>query len=116
MVFIKLIFSFRCSTTSDFDQDGKWGYCAESKCFKLVEDQMTYAEARNYCIADQASLASITNEYEQGENWKIIFYQTLLKIFAISAFLTASLRNKTYNSYYLGGTIIYYNSNLFFNN
>ena len=59
-------FNLRCATTNDYFQDGKWGYCAGTKCFKFVETPTSYTDARAYCAADQSTLASITNDYEQG--------------------------------------------------
>jgi hypothetical protein len=55
-----------CATTSDYDRDGKWGNCVGIKCFKFVEDKKGYVAARNFCKDDQATLASISNDYEQG--------------------------------------------------
>ena len=57
----------RCATTADYDRDGKWGNCVGVKCFKIVDTLKNYAEAKSLCVADKASLASITNTNEQGE-------------------------------------------------
>ncbi len=57
-----------CATTFDYDADNKWGYCADIKCFRLVEDKKIFNDARGFCKSDGASLASVHNEYEQGES------------------------------------------------
>ena len=56
----------RCATTADYDRDKKWGNCVQVKCYKLVEDEKEYFEARSACNVEQATLATINNENEQG--------------------------------------------------
>ena len=56
----------RCATTSDYDRDEKWGNCVGVKCFKFIEGEKEYFEARSICNSEQATLATINNEYEQG--------------------------------------------------
>ncbi len=69
---------FRCATSADYDRDQKWGNCVGVKCFKFYDDLKTYEQARDSCVAqDQASLASISNLYEQGTTWKFINYFNL---------------------------------------
>ena len=60
------MFELRCATTADYDRDQKWGNCIGIKCFKFVEDAKGYFDARSYCANEQATLASISGEYEQG--------------------------------------------------
>ena len=66
-----------CATTADYDRDGKWGNCVGIKCFKFVEDVKSFTDARNFCAAEQASLASITSDYEQG-TWKYFDWKKFL--------------------------------------
>ena len=60
--------------------------------------------ARTTCNNEGASVASISNDYEQGIN-KITVYliSEILKIFKYLAFITASLRNKELDYYFTGG-------------
>jgi hypothetical protein len=74
----------RCATTADYDRDGKWGNCVGIKCFKFFEDKRNFLNAQSNCLTEGARLASVSSEYEQ-------------------AFITASLRYKTSDSYYIGG-------------
>jgi hypothetical protein len=69
------LFYFRCATTSDYDRDNKWGNCVAIKCYKIVDDLKTYSQAKASCVADNARLASITSDYEQGIlNYVEFFY------------------------------------------
>ncbi len=96
-----------CATTGDYDRDGKWGNCVGVKCFKIDDTLKTYNEAKALCIADKASLASITNSNEQGlkfQSKKLLYYYYYYYHFCmISAFITASLRYKLFNNFYIGG-------------
>jgi len=78
----------RCATTADYDRDMKWGNCVEVKCFKVIDDEMDYIQARSYCYQNEARLASIHTRYEQ-------------------AYVTALLRNRTYNAFYIGGLSLF---------
>jgi hypothetical protein len=60
------IINLRCATTADYDRDLKWGNCVGIKCFRFVEDKKIYVDARKFCNNDNATLASITGDYEQG--------------------------------------------------
>ena len=57
---------YRYATTADYDRDEKWGNCVGIKCFRFVETKMTFLSGQNFCQADDAKLASISGEYEQG--------------------------------------------------
>ncbi len=57
----------RCATTFSYDLHGKWGNCMNVKCFKLVDLRMTYEQGRGYCASENAILASITTDLEQGK-------------------------------------------------
>ena len=75
----------RCATTADYDRDEKWGNCVGVKCFKFVEQEKEYFEARSVCNNDQATLATINNEYEQGFKFFQTFYFFII-IFNLSVF------------------------------
>ena len=68
----KIFLKLRCATSSDYDRDGKWGNCVGIKCFKLVDIKTAYFTANSICAAEQATLASISNDNEQGivKLWK----------------------------------------------
>ena len=70
----------------------KWGNCVEVKCFRVVDDAKDYYEARSFCNENEGRLASIHTRYEQ-------------------AYVTALLRNRTYNAFYIGGFSFYYTKN-----
>ena len=55
-----------CSHTSDYDKDKKWGYCIDVKCFKLNPTRLSFSRARDSCMDEQASLASVHNELEHS--------------------------------------------------
>ena len=65
---ITLDFNFPwCATTADYDKDQKKGSCINLKCFRLAQSAKGYNEARKTCEAEDASLASVNNLYEQGK-------------------------------------------------
>ena len=55
-----------CATTAYYNNDGKWGYCQEIKCFKIVEKEERLLNAKEFCLQENARLASISNDYEQS--------------------------------------------------
>ena len=101
-LFSSFLITIRCATTADYDQDGKWGNCVGVKCFKIIEEEKEYFEARSICTNDQATLATVNNEYEQGLEYFSSFISCLI-LNNYLAFLTASLRNRPFNAYYIGG-------------
>ena len=86
-----------CATTFDYDADKEWGYCADIKCFKLLEQKNGFAKSREACQKEGGgSLASIHNELEYS-------------------YLTALLRKKK-SDFYIGlwapsGNTFYYEDN-----
>jgi hypothetical protein len=63
--------TIRCATTAYYDRDGKWGNCVCVKCFKIIEEEKEYFEASSN---DQANLATVNNEYEQGFEYLVKNY------------------------------------------
>ena len=69
--------------TYDYDVDELWEYCADIKCFKLIEDKKNFGSSRDNCQALGASLASIHNELEQD-------------------FVTSLMRHSSSEEYWIG--------------
>jgi hypothetical protein len=104
------LFCRRCATTDNYDTDGYWGNCMEVRCFKIVEQRMTFGQSRDYCASENAYLASISTDIEQGFNGFFILRPSDGSIkpmpfaFFIKDYLTALLRGRTKN-YYIGGSV-----------